>query len=45
MPGNRWVIGLQCHPELEEESPKIFGNIFEAFVERAELISEKAKKS
>lgn len=45
MPGNRWVIGLQCHPELEEESPKIFGNIFEAFVERAELASEKTRKS
>ena len=45
MLGNRWVIGLQCHPELEGESPKIFGNIFEAFVERAELASEKPGKS
>ena len=40
MPGNRWVIGLQCHPELEEESPKIFGQIFQAFVERADLVAE-----
>ena len=35
LPGDHWVIGLQCHPELEEENPKSFDRLFQAFVERA----------
>ncbi len=34
-PGHSWVIGLQCHPERQEEVPKSFSNIFLAFLERA----------
>ncbi len=45
MPGDHWVIGLQCHLELEEESPKIFGQIFQALVERAERVMERAGRS
>ncbi|MBI4200295.1 MAG: gamma-glutamyl-gamma-aminobutyrate hydrolase family protein [Chloroflexi bacterium] len=34
-PAHDWVIGVQCHPEREEEVPRAFGRLFEAFVERA----------
>ena len=30
-----WVIGYQANLESYEENPKVFGNIFAAFVERA----------
>ena len=31
-----WVIGLQCHPERQDEVPRSFANLFAAFQERAE---------
>ena len=36
-PEHSWVIGLQCHPERQDEVPRSFANLFAAFVERAEL--------
>lgn len=35
-PEHRWVIGLQCHPERQDEVPKLFGNLFLGLHERAE---------
>ena len=35
-PSHSWVIGLQCHPERQNEVPGIFANLFAAFQERAE---------
>ena len=35
-PQHSWVIGVQCHPELSEQVPKVFANLFVAFAERAE---------
>ena len=34
-PAHRWVIGLQCHPERQDEVPRIFANLFAAFGDRA----------
>ncbi|MSQ07116.1 MAG: gamma-glutamyl-gamma-aminobutyrate hydrolase family protein [Dehalococcoidia bacterium] len=31
-----WVIGLQCHPERQDEVPRSFANLFAALAERAE---------
>ena len=39
-PNHRWVIGLQCHPERQDEVPRIFANLFEAFGERAANYAE-----
>ena len=39
-PEHSWVIGLQCHPERQDEVPRIFANLFAAFSERAEAFSE-----
>lgn len=36
-PAHDWVIGVQCHPVLEEEVPKSFSRLFQAFVERADM--------
>ncbi|MFH1141133.1 MAG: gamma-glutamyl-gamma-aminobutyrate hydrolase family protein [Chloroflexota bacterium] len=36
-PAHDWVIGIQCHPENEDEMPKAFSRLFQAFVERAEM--------
>jgi putative glutamine amidotransferase len=36
-PEHSWVIGVQCHPERQDEVPRSFANLFAAFVERAEL--------
>jgi gamma-glutamyl-gamma-aminobutyrate hydrolase PuuD len=36
-PEQSWVIGLQCHPERQDEVPRTFANLFAAFLERAEL--------
>ena len=36
-PKHSWVVGVQCHPELHDEVPKSFANLFAAFVERAEV--------
>ncbi len=35
-PEHSWVIGLQCHPERQDEVPKLFGNLFLGLHERAE---------
>ena len=35
-PEHSWVIGLQCHPERQNEVPGIFSNLFAAFYERSE---------
>ena len=36
-PNHSWVIGLQCHPERQDEVPRSFANLFAAFCERAEM--------
>jgi putative glutamine amidotransferase len=40
-PQHTWVIGLQCHPERQDEVPKSFSNLFAAFLDRAEIYLEK----
>ncbi len=35
-PNHSWVIGVQCHPERQDEVPRTFANLFAAFHERAE---------
>ena len=35
-PQHSWVVGVQCHPERQDEVPKVFANLFVAFAERAE---------
>ena len=46
-PAHDWVIGVQCHPENEEEMPKAFSRLFQAFVERAEMAAgrQRSKES
>ena len=39
-PEHSWVIGLQCHPERQDEVPRLFANLFEAFGERAAAYAE-----
>ena len=39
-PDHRWVIGLQCHPERQDEVPKLFANLFTAFGERADAFAQ-----
>jgi putative glutamine amidotransferase len=34
-PEHSWVIGLQCHPERQDEVPRSFANFFAAFTEQA----------
>jgi putative glutamine amidotransferase len=34
-PGERFVVGVQCHPERLESTPRSFGRLFEAFVAAA----------
>ena len=36
-PAHSWVIGLQCHPERQDEVPRSFANLFAGFYERAEM--------
>ncbi len=36
-PAHRWVLGIQCHPEREDETPRAFARLFQRLVERAEL--------
>ena len=36
-PEHSWVIGLQCHPERQDEVPRSFSNLFAAFLDRAEM--------
>ena len=38
-PEHSWVVGLQCHPERQEEVPRQFANLFAAFQDRAEIYS------
>ncbi len=40
-PEHSWVIGLQCHPERQQEVPRIFSNLFAAFYERSEEYQSK----
>lgn len=35
-PEHSWVIGVQCHPERQDEVPRSFGNLFKGLQERAE---------
>lgn len=35
-PAHSWVVGVQCHPERQDEVPPAFRNLFVAFGERAE---------
>ncbi|PKB82000.1 MAG: hypothetical protein BZY88_05460 [SAR202 cluster bacterium Io17-Chloro-G9] len=42
-PEHSWVVGLQCHPERQDEVPRLFANLFAAFQERAELYSGTAR--
>ena len=35
-PEHDWVVGVQCHPERQDEVPKSFANLFISFVERVE---------
>jgi len=42
-PEHDWVIGVQCHPERVKEIPKVFMNLFLAFVERAERYNNKER--
>ncbi len=35
-PEHSWVIGLQCHPERQDEVPKLFANLFLGLNEQAE---------
>ena len=44
-PNYDWVIGVQWHPEREDEMPKGFGNLFQGLLERAETFSEKTRIS
>ena len=39
-PEHSWVIGLQCHPELQDEVPRSFANLFAGFHDRAEMYLE-----
>jgi putative glutamine amidotransferase len=34
-PGERFVVGVQCHPERTESTPPEFERLFAAFVEAA----------
>ena len=35
-PEHSWVIGLQCHPERQDEVPRTFANLFAGLHDRAE---------
>ena len=39
-PEHSWVIGLQCHPERQDEVPRSFSNLFKGLEERAEQFLE-----
>ena len=38
-PAHSWVIGVQCHPERENEVPKSFRNLFDNLLDWAERYS------
>ncbi len=35
-PEHSWVIGLQCHPERQDEVPRLFANLFAGLHDRAD---------
>ncbi len=39
-PEHSWVIGLQCHPERQDEVPRLFVNLFAGLHDRAERFAE-----
>ena len=39
-PEHSWVVGLQCHPERQDEVPRLFANLFIAFGERSEVFAQ-----
>ena len=39
-PEHSWVIGLQCHPERQDEVPRLFANLFAGLHDRAERFAE-----
>ena len=39
-PEHSWVIGLQCHPERQDEVPRSFANLFGGLHDRAERFAE-----
>ena len=39
-PEHSWVIGLQCHPERQDEVPRSFNNLFMGLQERAQSYLE-----
>ncbi len=41
-PEHSWVVGVQCHPERQDEVPKAFANLFLAFTDRVEGYSASA---
>lgn len=43
-PEHSWVIGLQCHPERQEEVPRLFANLFAAFHDRAAMYQAALKE-
>ena len=38
-PAHSWVIGVQCHPEREDEVPSSWGLLFDGLIERAEAFA------
>ena len=43
-PEHSWVVGVQCHPERQDEVPKVFANLFVAFAERVEQYDSHNRK-
>jgi len=41
-PGHRWAIGVQCHPEREDEVPRAFSQLFEEFVAETKRVPGRA---
>ena len=39
-PEHSWVIGLQCHPERQDEVPNLFANLFAGLAERADSFAD-----
>jgi len=39
-PEHSWVIGIQCHPERQDEVPRSFSNLFLGLQERAQSFLE-----
>ena len=38
-PEHSWVIGVQCHPERQDEVPRTFANLFKGLQQRSEAFS------